>query len=758
MGWKSFFKPLLFYIILILLPSLVVGQQKRPKIGLVLSGGGAKGIAHIGVLKAMEEAGLTPDYITGTSMGSIIGALYAAGYSADELREIVLSADWDLLLSNKTPFDKVAFEEKDYYGRYLIDFYMHDGKLLLPKGIIEGQALTELFSEITRPVHHISDFSQLPIPFACVATNIVTGKPAVLKHGSLANAMRASMAIPSIFTPVKIDDQLLVDGGLVRNMPVDEALDMGADIIIGVFVSTDLDPEEKLTSAFSILSQSAFIASAFDTREQLKKCDLLIEPNLKDFSTGSFKEAADILVQGDQAGEKYKDRFKKLADSLRAIEPLHQINKPLQVESYSFSAINVIGNKAIPEEYILGKMRIKANEPISVTKLTNKLTLVYGTQYFEKMWYEILGDSTNSTLNIHVIERPKVQFRFSYHYDTENKGGIVANMTLRNFLLPGSRMILEADLATNPKVLLDYFKYIGKRQDLAFGTRGIYISEELPLYNPDGNKEGTFTNTYYSYAAKLQTTIFRNSAYGIEAYFEEGILKPKVISEDFRFINKMRFGSTSLDAFYLYNSYDSRYFPKKGIEANAIGTLSLFDYSEYTVFDTLVYSSNELFGEADLNNNYNIELLFAPIIPVSPKLSILTRFKTRYSSNKNTYNLIEYDYIGGFVPSLVNSMEYMGVGPKEYQLSSYIFGRIGLQFEILNNLFLQGHLSYIDSEYPSRWLNPSRTPDKLINYYRRYSYALTLGYNSIIGPIQLGIAKDNYRKDYHASLIIGFFY
>jgi len=276
-------------------------QNQRPKVGLVLSGGGAKGVAHIGVLKAMEEAGLTPDYITGTSMGSIIGGLYSIGYSADELKEIVEGVNWDLVLTNKIPLNKVTFEEKRFYGRYLLDFYLKDKKIQFPSGVIEGQALMELFTKVTRPVHDITDFNDFPIPFACVASNIVTGEPVVLNKGSLAQSMRASMAIPTFFTPVKIDGKLLVDGGLVRNVPVPEVLDMGADIVICVYVGTDLHPESELKSLVSILTQSAFITSARDNREQLKKCDILIQPDLGGLSTSSFHTTSEILERGNAA-------------------------------------------------------------------------------------------------------------------------------------------------------------------------------------------------------------------------------------------------------------------------------------------------------------------------------------------------------------------------------------------------------------------------------------------------------------------------
>jgi len=278
-------------------------NQGRPKVGLVLSGGGAKGFAHVGVIKAMEEAGLYPDYITGTSMGSIIGGLYAMGYSADEIKEIGLSIDWDKVLSNEISLDKVAIEEKDYYDRFIIELPFRNKKIGLPQGLIEGQELGLLLSKLMRPAHHIHDFDSLSIPFKCIAVDIENGEAHVLDSGSIVQSVRASMAIPTFFTPVLMNNTLYIDGGLLRNFPVDEVKEMGADIVIGVFVSNELSEKEDLNSMVNLLAQSAFVHSALDSEEQKKGVDIYIEPDISEYSTASFWSTDKIIASGELAGQ-----------------------------------------------------------------------------------------------------------------------------------------------------------------------------------------------------------------------------------------------------------------------------------------------------------------------------------------------------------------------------------------------------------------------------------------------------------------------
>ena len=292
---------------------------QRPKIGLVLSGGGAKGLAHIGILKAIDSAGLKIDYITGTSMGGIIGALYAIGYSADSIEKLTRGIDWDLLLSNQSSMRSMIMDEKSEYGRYDVELPWVNHWFRFSTGVIEGEELWLKFSELFRPVYNIKDFSQFSIPFKCIATDISTGEAVVLDTGDIVTAVRASMAIPSIFTAVEDGGKKLVDGGVVRNFPVKDVRAMGADIVIGSNVSGPLRSPDQVTNALQVLLQVAFFREAADTRTQIPLCNIYVSQPMEQYNMGNFGEASQIVADGLAEGRLLYPRLKKLADSLNAI-------------------------------------------------------------------------------------------------------------------------------------------------------------------------------------------------------------------------------------------------------------------------------------------------------------------------------------------------------------------------------------------------------------------------------------------------------
>lgn len=745
----------------------VSGQsQERPKVGVVLSGGGAKGLAHIGVLKAMEEAGLYPDYITGTSMGSIIGGLYAAGYSADQMDSIGRGIDWPVLLSNSIPFNQVAFEEKSYYGRYIIDFPISNGKINLPKGLIEGQALTLKLCNMTRPAHHIDDFNELPIPFACIGADVVTGYADVLRSGSLPDAMRASMAIPSIFTPVEIDSNLYVDGGVVRNFPVQEVIDMGADIVIGVTVSTGLEPREKMNSMTSILAQVAFIAGAHDTDEQMKLVDVLIIPDLKGHTTGSFTSGDEIIDIGLATGREYYPVFKKLADSLNVFGPPRIPTKPHIPELYSFENIIVEGNVNVPDELIQGKLRIKANKTFTIQELEDRINLLYGTLYFEKIAYSI--NPVTSTLKITVIESPRGTLRTAVHYDTDNQVGLNVNLTLRNYLFPSSRFIMEIDIADNPGASLSYFKYLGKKQNFAIVLDGTWLNSRLPGYWDEDSNEGTgsnninsvLRNSYFNPSIRFQATNKTNATYGLSLQYLNHNIKPSVLDSLEIAGTKVAFHQMQTNdygavAFYRLNTLNKPFFPTKGIE---------FSFDLELLFDRRLrveFRSNNagtFLEEFSLNNHYFFDFQLNGVAPFHPKLRLLYSFNMRMGNGSGGIEWFPYEtFIGGTRPIGWSVQPYQATPAKRFSNLNFSAITLGLQWEMAPSFYLTTLVDYLESEYPMKWLVPDVHTEPFGAYDRRLGFSAKLSYNSLVGPLEIGVGKDQYLSGVHGFFGFGYY-
>lgn len=748
-------------------PVFAQKESSRPKVGLVLSGGGAKGMAHIGVIKAMEEVGLYPDYITGTSMGGIIGALYAIGYSADEIKEIALGIKWESVLTNDISLDKVAFEEKSFYGRYFIELPIENRQIGLPKGLIEGQELTMLLNNITRPAHGITDFHQLPIPFECVAADIETGKSVVLKSGSLPLAMRASMSIPTFFTPTTIDSTLFVDGGLIRNFPVQEAIDMGADIIIGVFVSSDLDKKEKLTSMVAILSQSAFVLSAHDSNEQIKLVDHYIAPDLKGYSTGSFWDAPAIIAQGEKAGKEFSTTFKQLADSLNKLGPVRIPKKLPNKFNYTFTAIEIEGNTKVPDELILGKLRIAANEPIDIDELERRISLLYGTLYFSKISYTI--DNDFKRLIVRVKEATPGSVKLAAHYDSDNKAGINVNLTFRNFLLPSSRFIMEYDLAQNPRFDLNYFKYLGKKQNVAIALNTTWLSYELPSYWDENGAELNNSNSGLSSILKdnslnasinMQGTYRSNTTFGARLEYINHSITPVVldsISLDGNIVafNKFTTNDWGVQAYFKTNSLNKPFFATKGFLSDLqVGTM--YDRNIAFSFRSNTEGDIETMSEGD--PLFYVSLKLASAVPIINKLTFMYQVLVKISSGDNSLTDFTYTtFIGGARPVGWSIFRYDATPTKRFDVLNFSALSAAIQWEFKKNFYITAKVDYLESEYPMKWVNRGIFTENIGAFPRRLGFSSQLSYNSLIGPIELGIGKDQYLKGVHAYFGFGYY-
>jgi NTE family protein len=326
-------RTVLFYLMLLIVMTVASGlwrpchadaqdraSSPRPKIGVVFGGGGAKGAAHIGVLKVLEEQKVPVDYIAGTSMGAIVGALYASGLSADELEKVITAIDWEDVFSGDPDRRDIDYRRKreDYDNLSGVALGIKGGKVVMPKGLIKDQKVNVLFETLMLHTSDINDFDKLPIPYRAVAADLETGEMVVLKGGRLADAARASMSVPGAFPPIELDGRLLIDGGIVRNLPIDIVREMGAEIIICIDVDKPLPTREELGGSLSILNQMIDIMMKKNVSEQTRTLgprDVYINPDLGELGSADFDKAAEIAGRGEKAAREKIESLKRYSVS-----------------------------------------------------------------------------------------------------------------------------------------------------------------------------------------------------------------------------------------------------------------------------------------------------------------------------------------------------------------------------------------------------------------------------------------------------------
>jgi NTE family protein len=553
----------------LLLPITSFSQEttKRPKIGLVLSGGGAKGFAHIGVLKVLEEAGVKVDYIAGTSMGAVIGGLYASGYSATQIDSIFYNTDFDELLQDYIPRSSKSFYEKQNDQMYALTLPFDKLKIGVPIALSKGMYNYNLLSKLTHRVRHVRDFNKLPTPFLCIATDIEKGEQVILKEGYLAQAMLASSAFPSLFSPVEINGKLLIDGGVVNNYPVEEIRKMGADIVIGVDVQDDLKDRNSLKDATRILVQISNLDMIKIMKDKQKLTDIYIKPEVSDYGVISFSEGQEIVKKGEEATFGAYQQLKKLADTT-IVYKLNEVKVKkdfLQVKSIS---INKLDNYT--RTYVLGKLRFNNGKKITYEDLKIGINNINATQNFSRISYTLESKENEDELKLSLTENPTKTFlKFGLHYDGLYKSAVLANITQKKSLFKNDVASLDLGLGDNIRYNFDY--YIDNGFYWSFGIKSRFNTFNKNVTTDFRNGEllsqlglntinidfSDLTNQVY-----MQTVFIQKFLIG--AGIEHKLLRIK--SDNLGNINPTFEKSSYLSVFgYMtYDSFDNKLFPKKG--------------------------------------------------------------------------------------------------------------------------------------------------------------------------------------------------
>ena len=472
------------------------GEATRPKIGLVLGGGGAKGFAHIGVLRVLEEMQIPIDYVAGTSMGAIIGALYSCGMSPDEIESFLESLNWWDVLSDKTPRRELDFRMKQDDQRYLFDLELglKGLRIRMPTGFASGQKFNNLMQSVTLRAAGAADFDQLPIPFRAVATDLRTGEKVVLDHGNLATAMRASMAVPGAFTPVEIDGRRLVDGGLADNIPVSVARAMGADIILAVDVGASAveDSQEKLDSLSGIMGQTYNLMRRPGQVEALKDADVVIEPDLGGFSASAFQLVSGIVPTGEQATRGLAAQLEAYRVDDADYQAYLQRQRRPAPSALPVSSVQVTGNQRVDVRRIRGRIHSQAGEPLDLDAVSLDLMRIYGIGDFERVMFRVnpAGEQANE-LEYAVKEKPwgptylRFGLRLQSNFANDADWQMLLNLTRMNLNRLGGESRTDLEFGSESRVFSEFYQPLDFRGLWFVAPSVEYTSELQDLYDGD---------------------------------------------------------------------------------------------------------------------------------------------------------------------------------------------------------------------------------------------------------------------------------
>ena len=707
----------------------VTDSVARPRVGVVLSGGGAKGFAHIGALKVIEEAGLPIDYIAGTSMGSIIGGLYAIGYSPDEMISLIREQNWNAIMSDAIPQKYISIDDKILDRHYLATFPFRNKKIQMKSSIYDGGMINLLLARLTSPAYKIKDYNELSVPFLCVAANIENAEAYEMTKGNLQRSIRASMSIPFYFPPVEVDGRLLVDGGLRNNFPVPNVREKGIDIIIGVDVQRNFHKKEEINSMAIIMDQIIAMSDIDAYTRAKEETDIYIKPELAKYGMMDFNSYDTIIAIGEKAAREYLPQLKRLADSIRNIQD-YKIERPdvKPLDSVYVVALKINGVKEENANFI--RKSIGKNYPakIAIHDIENSIMSIYATGYYKDIWYDLSPAAKGVNLVIHCKEKEEESVSIAAHYDTDYGIGILANITLKNAFKFPKRSTLSADIniAEDPYFKLRFHSNLS--QKFKYGADLSMTSLFMNQYS-----DRTINNSYSVQDNKLDLFIeymptlqqqFRIGIVGNYVHLRDNLVHV-VGSDNYDFISHAYFN-------YHIDNENSPTFASSGWKLNINGkyiipVIKLEDGSQM---------KNSFIIRADLNG----------AIAIMKRHSLKLGVTVGSSFGINELPLSYKFFVGGqsHMKYFDNIISFEGLRFTQLYGDNIAIGKISWQYNFYGNFYAIASFNggYITDDY-SRWFSD----DSFV-----FGGGLTLGMNTVAGPIEVSLMGSNRCSD-----MIGFF-
>jgi len=704
------------------------------KVGVVLSGGGAKGVAHVGVLRMIEEAGVKVDYIGGTSMGAIVAGLYAIGYSVDELDSIIRVLDMSKMVQGSVPRKNQTFFKKKFDSKTFAKLPVIDWVIGLPQGLSNGQDIIDEFNSLTRGFHGQQDFNKFPVPLVIMTTDIVTGESIEFHKGSLPLIMRASSSFPSLFAPVEIEGRLLVDGGVANNFPVQEVINMGADIIIGVSVEDGLYKRKDLTSINAIIEQITSFKMVAKSEKQKTLVDIFIKPDISNYSVVSFDKTPELIELGEVEGFKHFNEFLNVA---KMQKNKGFIKKDFDIPTnYNISSVEVNGSKNYSDNYFIERFPVKKLPGvITINQIRNGLKTINGTENFDFISYELVRNGETYKMIIDVKEKPVNEFlKIGIHYDKLYGTGALINLTIRNRILKGSTFMAEVVISEAPRINVLLFK--DNANWPGFLIQSTFMQYDVPVPTSILEKEGemAFQGSVIDVNSNDWTTSFMAQKTINEDFFIALGIEFKKINFNSKSIKSEKPDGTITDEPYVFD--DSWFFdPKVQIYADTkddkdFPTRGLIFDAEYKLVTPIDVKSDS----PDVTHNPT-SFLDAKIdysLPVGDKLSWrnIAKFSTRIGNT----NSPGFSYVfGGYNKNLYNNVHSF-FGYPSFNIfteddSGFFMYHTSIQYNFIPKWYLTAHANYLnlssDAEY---WYGFNRLDFS--------GYAVSLGFDSQLGPIE----------------------
>lgn len=740
----------------------------RPKVGVALAGGGAKGAAHIGVLKYLEEIGIPIDYITGTSMGSIIGGLYSLGYTPDELAYLIADIDWDVLMSNNVSRQYQSSLQRERGSRFMltVPFGVDSAALdfsqivsSLPGGVINGNSVVNLLNRLSVGYNDSVDFDSLPIPFACVATDILTGDSVILRKGNLSQAIRSSMAIPGVFTPVHHGNHLLSDGGLVNNFPVDVCLRLGADLVIGVELADEMITDVRdLRSLPAQLSQYLSIAVSNNRNANLELCDVYLHPDMTSYNVLSFShDAIDTLVRrGYECAKMHHDElmtFKKQLERYGSCQKLLQAPRAKYLtEQDTFVLANIVytGVGEHEKSWLKHKCGLETGVPTTISDIEAAVNILNGSGFFSDVTYNIFPTEEEYWLNhmvysdalglesyrLEIALSPAVphQVSMSFRFDSEESASLLFRLGFNENRLGGHKAMVEADLNYNFRLAANY-AYCGLGiGDINLGYRyhnSTFNSRQFDATSPVSRVINHHNLSLYVSEFHLRDFRF---ALGLDQDIYSN--QSAITLDELLYNGFFNFGHTTntLGVFLRgrYDNLDDSYFATKGTRAN---------------FNVGWRKENKYFFNTQVDSGFvNAALSWQTYFTPFARFSIIPQFSTRLVIGKNPawYNNV----VGGALPGryLDHQIPFVGMVNIAYVDDLAAVLRLDLRYQLIDKLYLSAMANYLFSmdEY------------NVEDYHQIFGCGLRFAYKSAIGPLSLDFQWNTFTRRVGLYLNLGY--